>query len=311
MRRLFLLTLLAVLALPAAALAAPAKLSPNASAVSAAGVTTIEAANPNKYALRGTATVAAGGRTIATRAVRLGKRSVATLRFQLGAEGIAALRTAGGRATIALKLRRAGGRKTTAKRTLTLELPAGPEAPQGPAPGGQPQTGQQQGGQQQPSGDPQGGPAPTPQPDQPAPTPAPVSNRWTGRMGDEGDYDEIAFTVSGGRLTMTKTPTVPVMCFENGGWYRSALSFELFTVEGPWTIGTDESVQTTGVAVNQLVSGGERGITYKVENTTQEAGKITGTLGMSFFHSSYDVFTNTITFINCSGSQSFEAIPAP
>jgi hypothetical protein len=38
---------------------------------------------------------------------------------------------------------------------------------------------------------------------------------------------------------------------------------------------------------------------------------VTGKLGMSFFTSKYDVFTNAITFINCFGSQSFEAVPAP
>ena len=95
------------------------------------------------------------------------------------------------------------------------------------------------------------------------------SNRWGGRLGAEGDNDEIEFTVDNGQLTIT------------------------------------------GVSVNQLVSGGERGIAYKVEDTVQETGRITGKLGMSFFHSKYDVFTNTITFINCSGSQSFEAVPAP
>jgi hypothetical protein len=31
---------------------------------------------------------------------------------------------------------------------------------------------------------------------------------------------------------------------------------------------------------------------------------------MSFFDSKYDVFTNTILFINCAGTQSFEAVPA-
>jgi hypothetical protein len=30
---------------------------------------------------------------------------------------------------------------------------------------------------------------------------------------------------------------------------------------------------------------------------------------MSFFDSKYDIFANQIWFVNCSGSQSFEAIP--
>ena len=59
MLRLILLAFLCVLVLPAAALAAPAKISPRASAVSDAGVATVEVANPNRYVLRGTAKVTA------------------------------------------------------------------------------------------------------------------------------------------------------------------------------------------------------------------------------------------------------------
>jgi hypothetical protein len=129
-------------------------------------------------------------------------------------------------------------------------------------------------------------------------------------MGTEGPYDDLELTVAGGQLQITKAPTVPVSCFEMGGAYRSSLSFELFDAPGPWTIGTDETVAKTGIAVNQLVSGGERGITYKVTGSTQEPGRVAGTLGMSFFDSKYDIFTNKITFINCAGAQSFEAVPA-
>ena len=31
---------------------------------------------------------------------------------------------------------------------------------------------------------------------------------------------------------------------------------------------------------------------------------------MSFVDSRYDIFANTITFIDCAGAQSFEAVPA-
>jgi hypothetical protein len=47
-----------------------------------------------------------------------------------------------------------------------------------------------------------------------------------------------------------------------------------------------------------------------VTGSAQQADKVSGTLGMSFSDSHYDVFTATITFINCAGSQSFEAVPA-
>jgi hypothetical protein len=282
MTRLILLAFLGVLVLPGAALAAPVKISPHASAVSAAGAT-VEIANPNRYALRGTASVTVRARTVAKRKVRLAKRSVSTVRLRFDRQAAAALRGAAGRATIKLRLRRPGGRRTTARRTLTLRVGAGaPQAPAAPVPGSN------AGGQ---------------------PTP-PASHRWVGRMGTEGPYDDLELTVADGQLQITKAPVVPVSCFENGGSFRSSLSFELFTAAGPWMIGTDGLVATQGIAVNQLVGSGARTINYKVTGSTQQVDRVAGTLGMSFADSKYDIFTNTITFINCAGSQSFEAVPA-
>ena len=280
MTRIFLLALLGVLVLPASALAASAKISPRASAVSAAGVATVEVANPNLYALRGTATATARGRIVAKRKVRLPKRSVTTVKLRFDRQAVTALREAAGRATIKLKLRRPNGRRSTARGTLTLRLPSG--APTPPAPGGN------TGGQ---------------------PTP-PASSRWVGRMGTEGPYDDLELTVSGGQMQITKGSFVPVSCFEMGGSYRSAISLELFDAPGPWTIGTDGLIAKQGLAVNQLVSSGMRTINYKATGTSQQADRVTGTLGMSFSDSKYDIFYNTITFINCAGSQSFEAVPA-
>src|SRR3712207_2655892 len=114
LRRPLLLALLAALCLPAAATAAAVKISPTASPLTGIGETTVEAANPNAYALRGKATVTARGRTIASRNVRLGKRSVSEISFRLTRSGAAALEAAGYRATVTLRLRRSGGRKTTA-----------------------------------------------------------------------------------------------------------------------------------------------------------------------------------------------------
>jgi hypothetical protein len=130
-------------------------------------------------------------------------------------------------------------------------------------------------------------------------------------MGTEGAYDDLEFTLVAGKITITKTPLVPVYCFENGaGHSQSSLSFEPFVVTGPWTLGADESVQQSGIAVNRLVGSGSRGITYRVFETAATATTVTGKLGMSYFDSKYDIFSNQIWFVNCSGSQSFEAIPA-
>jgi len=89
MTRLFLLALLALLVLPAAALAAPVKISPHASALSQAGVATVEVANPNRYALRGTASVAVRGRTVAGHKVRLAKRSVTSVKLRFDRQATA------------------------------------------------------------------------------------------------------------------------------------------------------------------------------------------------------------------------------
>jgi hypothetical protein len=286
MRRLILLSLLAVLAVPTAASAAPVVVSPSASPVTDAGVTTVEVANTTKRVLRGTASLTVGGRKVASRSVRLPKRSVSTVRFRLAGSAVDALRAAGGRATVVLSVRRAGGRRTTARRSLTVEVPAG----QGPA----------------------AAPAPAPAAGPSAPAPAASGPRkFVGRMGDEGAYDDLELTVENGQMTITKAPFVPVVCGENGGAYRSSVSLELFDAPGPWAIGTDGNVQKQGIAVNTLVNSGAKSITYKVTGTAQTADKITGKLGMSFFDSKYDLlFTNAITFINCAGEQSFEAVPA-
>ena len=297
--RLALLTALAVLAVPAAAQAAPVKISPQPTSV-AGSIATVEVANPNRYALRGSATVVAGARTAATRAVKLPKRSVTDVKLRFGPRGLEALRAASGRATVKLALRRAGGKKTKASRTLTLRFATGGGPAPAPALGGS-----------------NGAPAPSGGSSTPAPggggtaQPAP-SDKWVARMGTEGAYDDLEFTLVGGQLQITKTPLVPVYCFENGaGHSGNALSYEPFVVAGPWTVGTDGSVQQSGIATNRLVGSGSRGITYTLKESAQTAGKVTGKLGMSFFDSKYDLFANQVWFVNCSGSQSFEAIPAP
>ena len=259
-----------MLAVPAAAQAAPVKISPKPATVSASGAATVEVANSGRSALRGTATVTAAGRTVATRRVRLARRSVTAVKLRFGDAALTTLRSTRGRATLKLALR-----KAAARRTLTFRLPAKP-----------------------------GDPAPA----DPKP---PASNTWTGRMGTEGAYDDFEFTLDGDQIRFTKTPLVPVYCFEMGGQYRNALSFEPFAVAGPWTLGSDGLVEQSGIAVNQLVSAGSRGISYKVTETARTATTVTGKLGISYFDSKYDLFANKIWFVNCSGSQSFEAIPAP
>ena len=278
-RRLALLPVLAVLAVPAAAQAAPVKISPKPATVSASGAASVEVANSGRSALRGVATVTAAGRTVASRRVRLARRSITAVKLRFGDAALTTLRATSGRATLKLALR-----KGAVRRTLTFRVPAKP-----------------------------GDPAPTPAPGNPGPADPkpPASNTWTGRLGTEGAYDDLEFTLTDGTIQITKTPLVPVYCFEMGGQFRNALSFEPFAVAGPWSLGSDGLVEQSGIAVNQLVSAGSRGISYKLTETARSATTVTGKLGISYFDSKYDIFTNKIWFVNCSGSQSFEAVSAP
>jgi hypothetical protein len=281
MRRLLVALLLAALAHPATADAAAVKIGTKGASLSPGGVAGIEVSNPNRYALRGTATLTARGRKIASKNVTLGRRAARKVTLRLGAAAVQALRAANGRATLALKLRRSGRKKsTTARRTLTLQLPGA-------------------GGQQ-----PGAGVAPPP-------AGAPAATKFAGRMGSEGAYDDLAMTIENGQMTLTKTPLINVLCTEAGGSYDSAFSLEVFNAPGPWNVATGGEVQQPGIAVNTLVGSGERTITYKVGAVTQAADKVAGTLGMSFSGSKFNIFDSTVSFINCSANQAFEAIPAP
>jgi hypothetical protein len=282
------LILIAALAIPAAAEAAPVKVK---SAGVDAGTLSVTAANPNGHVLRGSANVIAGQQIIASKTVKLGKRATKTLKFKLADGALDALRTSKGRATVALKLRRAGGKASTVKRSFTLALgKAAPKPPAAPQPNG----------------------IPTVTPTTAAPTTTTPAVRWVGRMGTEGAYDDFELTLNGAQITLTKTPLVPVTCAENGDDYDMATSFEPFAVAGPWTVGTDGAVDQQGGSVNPLAGSSARTITYKVTETAMDTTKITGKLGMTYFWSRPDIFDLYKTiFINCFGTQSFEAVPAP
>lgn len=292
-RTILLLSFLAALALPAGAMAAPAKISPRAADVSSAGVTSVEAANPNGYALGGKAAVTMAGRTVATKSVRLPKLAVSVVALKLSSAAVETLKKGDAKATISMRLKRAGKKKaSTVSRTVTLHLagaaqPAGGSAPQPAAPAvpgaPQPQT----------------------------PAPAAPKTHFVGRMGTEGAYDDFEMDVINGVMTMTRTPLVPVLCLENGGAYRSALSFEPFVATGPWTVGTDGSAEQQSVSPNQLVQAGSRSMTFAVKETAQTAGKVTGKLQISYFDSRLNILDNyKIIFTNCFGSEAFEAISA-
>ena len=285
MNRVTTISLLALLAAPTAAAAAPAKISPNAAPVSTSGVATVQIANPNAYALSGKATITVGGRS-ASKRIRLPRRSVTDVKLRLARKAPST-----GRASVAVRLSRRGGRPTTVKRTVSLRPAAGAPAPaQGVLPTAAP---------------PVAAPAPTPAA---APAPAAVS-RWVGRMGADGGYDDLELTLDNGQVTFTKAPALPVLCFETPDASNTWTSGELFDAPGPWAAG-DSAIDKQGVSVNPLVGRSPRTITYKMTGLTQADGKITGTLGMIFYAARPDVFTGATTIVNCHGSESFEAVPA-
>ena len=184
-----------------------------------------------RTALRGTATVTAGGQT-RRRALRAGCRSGPSppSRCASAPTGAAALR--GRRRPRDDQARAAprGRQAASAKRTLTRGSRAAAPALTAPAPGGP------------------GAPGPAP-----APAPARAGARTRGQRplgragwATEGAYDDLEFTLAGGQLQFTKTPLVPVYCFEIGGMRRTALSFEPFVAAGPWTLGTDGHRRAVG-----------------------------------------------------------------
>ena len=230
MTRLILLALLGVLILPATALAAPAKISPRPSAVSDSGVATVEVANPNRYALRGTAKVTARGRTVAKRTVRLPKRSVSPSSSASAA-----------RPSPPCARPRAAPRSSSSSVAPTAASP--------------------------PRGERSRCASPPARRRRPPPPGAARAARLRPLGRPDGQRGRLRRSRAHRRRRAApghQGPFVPVSCFEMGGSYRSAVSLELFDAPGPWTIGTDSLVAKQGIAVNQLVSGGARTINYKV-----------------------------------------------
>jgi hypothetical protein len=126
----------------------------------------------------------------------------------------------------------------------------------------------------------------------------------------------MEFTLVDGKLTITKTPLVYTSCMRTGALSGIAGSYEPFVVTGPWTLGANELKSQLGVASNQYVTSSKRTINYRMKDTAQTAGKVTGTLSLSYSHS-YLIpggppdFRWYSVFVNCAGTSGFEAIPAP
>jgi hypothetical protein len=249
--------------------------------VSRKGVALIALTNPNGYAVKGSLSLAAGKLKLGKGKVSLAARANGRVRVKLSKKALRRLRTRRRlRATATAKVTGPVGKAGVTRKKLTLKAPARKRKRRAAPPSG-------------------GGGGQTPA----------AGNRWVARKGTSGAYDDFRFTLGAGNITLTQPTLLFVSCFEMGGAFRSSSSFESFNLLGPWALGNQSTTrQQRSRAVNQLVSSGERTITYKM-TSTRSGDRITGKLTMSFSDSKYNPFTNAITFINCSGTQSYEAIP--
>ena len=250
--------------------------------VSKKGVVLIELNNSNGYAVKGSLSLAAGKLRLGRAKVSLAANGKESVKVKLSKRARRALRKRRRlRATAVAKVSGPVGKAGVTRKRLTLKAPPRKRVRRRPSGGG--------GGG--------GGQTPT------------AGDRWVARKGTSGAYDDFKFTLTGGNITLTQSTLVFVSCLEMGGSYRSSSSLEIFNALGPWALGNQNATQKKqSVAVNQLVGSGQRTITYKL-TSSRSGDRITGKLTMSFSDSKYNPFTNAITFINCSGTQSYEAIP--
>lgn len=286
----------ALLGFPAVALSAdaqaaskpPVRVSAASSQVSA-GVVVLKVHNRSGRTVRGRVAARAGRTAAGSAGYKAKGRRTARVRLTLSA---AARRKLAADRRLRLTLTatvRGRGRVTSA---ITVTGKGTSTAPQGRAPG---------------KG---GGKGSAPAQGQPGqgPSPAPESPNWVARTSSSGAYDDFAFTLSAGQITVTQRPLAYLQCSENGGSYRSYGSWEVFLPTGPWTLGaqSQEMTQTTSL-VNGLAGSSGHSVRYQLRST-RSGGAISGQLTMSAAWSNYDYSTNRIVFVNCSGTRSFDAV---
>ena len=284
------IALAAVLALPASASAV--KIAGGAVTPSKSRVASVKLTNTEARSLKGTVSLVAGKLKLGKKKVSLRPRATKRFKVKLSKKGMKRLRQKRNlKVTVVTRLKgRTGGFRVTRKK-LTLKAPAG-------SGGGLPGGGQRGGGGT-------GGGS------------KPASNLWNARLGDSGAYDDFAFKVEGGKITLTRPALILVTCARTGALSGIAGSSEIFNHEGPWTLGQSVAQTRTGRAVNQYVESGERGISYKLASQRSGNG-ITGSLTMTFSDSQlvpyWDPYTGVtlyrMGFINCAGTRNFQAVPA-
>ena len=113
---------------------------------------------------------------------------------------------------------------------------------------------------------------------------------------------KITFTQKGKKISKVDT-LIYVTCFSSPSGGTDG-GFERFNPPGKFKLGK----QTRRHASRQsAVRGGKKGFDFTVKPKRKSRTKISGTLRLSYSDSTYDPFTNSITFWNCSGTSKFTA----
>src|SRR3954451_23926628 len=112
----------------------------------------------------------------------------------------------------------------------------------------------------------------------------------------------ITFNQKGKSISKVRT-LIYVVCFPSQGSGSDA-GFELFNPPGKFKLGKETRRHASR---HSAVRGGKKGFDFTVTPKRKSRTKIAGKLRLSYSDSTYDPFTNSITFWNCSGTSKFKA----
>jgi hypothetical protein len=133
---------------------------------------------------------------------------------------------------------------------------------------------------------------------------APTTRHYTGQLEAGGS---IAFDLSGDSISNVQA-LLPIACANTLGATGVGGGAEPFTPDMPITLGSGE--QTAVKRQHSAILLRDVDMTYKVTATRGGGQAVTGSVGLSYATSNFDVFTYTTTITTCFGSASFAARPA-
>ena len=120
--------------------------------------------------------------------------------------------------------------------------------------------------------------------------------------GKTAGGSKITFNQKGKRISKIRT-LIYVTCFPSRGSGQD-FGYELFYPPGKFRLGKETRRTASRTSA---VRGGKKSFTYTVKPRRRSRTRIGGRLRLSYSDSTFDPFTNEITFWNCSGSTKFSA----